>query len=466
MTRLRLIAQTLIPWIVFFALYNHGHLELEIAIVAALVLNISLNFNELRHGALFEWCGTVFLVILFLLVIVLRYHWAVFHIHLLTMSFFSIIVWYSLLTKHPITQPYIRPSFAVEAERSELFYRLNSHLTLFWGIIFTINAVLAILPIYSIAERRWCVMIIPLALMFFGFWFTFWFPDWYKKRVLGDGGVINIRGLSNLRQAKLPIATIAYRTVGTGPFLLLLADAYMTMYNWDPDLLLQLSKNFTVVICDYPDIGSSTLNQGDFSVENLSAAFISFISYLTLNPIILVGYSLGACIAQKIAIQFPDKISHLILIAADVGGSRSSGPNAEIIQVLAQIVQAPHQREQLMLRVLFPQKAIDTIATKLHAIYQAGALVEEISNSMCQLEKQLMENWYSGSGTYHELNEIEAKTLVISGEQDQIIDRQNSLLLINGIPGANGLELSDAGHGVIYQHPDAIAAAILELTQS
>ena len=464
MTRLRLVAQMLIPWVVFFALYNHGRLELQMAIVVSLGLLIALNFNVLRQGAFFEWCSGIFLVLLFILIIVLQHHWSILHIHLITMTFFSLIVWSSLLVKKPLTLPYVSPSFAVEAARSHLFYELNYHLTLVWGVIFTLNALLAILPIYYPHERHLCIIIIPLTLIFLGFWFTFWFPDWYKKRVLGEGGVINIRGLSNLKIAKLPIATIAYRTLGNGPIALLLPAAYMTMYNWDPEFLQKLSKDFKVVICDYPDIGRSVLNHGDFSVINLSNAFSEFIRSLTHESITLVGYSLGGRIAQKLAIKHPDQIKNLVLIATDVGSSRSKKPETQISDVLAQIVQDPTKREALLLALMFPPKALALLANKLHAIFQTAALIEEISNSMCQLENQLSESWYQGTGTYGQLNEIEAKTLVISGEQDRIVDRQNSLLLINGIPGAKGLEFSDAGHGVIYQHPDSIAEAISELT--
>jgi pimeloyl-ACP methyl ester carboxylesterase len=466
MTRLRLVTKTLIPWFFFFALYNHGRLELEVAIVVALVLNIALNFKVLRQGSLFEWCSTLFFVLLFCLIIVLQHHWSILHIHLITMTFFSLIVWYSIIIKRPLTLPYVSPSFAAEAVKSDLFYELNYHLTIVWGLIFMVNALLAIIPVFYSSERHLCIIIIPLILMFFGFWFTFWFPDWYKKRVLGEGGVINIRGLSNLRIAKLPIANIAYRCLGKGPIALLLPGAYMTMYNWDPDLLQKLSKQFTVVICDYPDIGRSTLNQGDFSIVNLVNAFSEFISFLTKQPITLIGYSLGGRIAQKLAIHYRDKVNYLVLIATDVGSSRSKKPDAHIIEVFEKIVQDPTKREELMLQVMFPPKVLVLLLNKLHAIYQAGALVEEISNSMCQLEKQVAENWYQGTGTYSQLNEIDAKTLVISGEQDQIVDRQNSLLLVNGIPGAKGLEFSDAGHGVIHQHPDSIAEAIFELTQS
>jgi pimeloyl-ACP methyl ester carboxylesterase len=456
----------LIPWIIFFALYNHGRLELEFAIVIALVLSIALNFNILRQAAFFEWCSTVFFLVLFFLVIVLQHHWSILHIHLITMTFFSFIVWFSLIIKKPLTMPYVGPSFAVEAAQSNLFYELNYHLTLVWGVIFSLNALLAILPIYYPHERHLCIIIIPLTLMFLGFWFTFWFPDWYKKRVLGEGGVINIRGLSNLRLAKLPIATIAYRTLGKGPIALLLPAAYMTMYNWDPEFLKQLSKDFKVVICDYPDIGRSVLNHGDFSVMNLSNAFSEFLTSLMPESITVIGYSLGGRIAQKLAIKHPDQVKNLVLIATDVGSSRSKKPDAQINELLAEIVQDPAKREALLLEIMFPAKALALLTDKLHAIFQTAALVEEISNSMCQLENQLADSWYQGTGTYGQLNEIEAKTLVISGEQDHIVDRQNSLLLINGIPGAKGLEFSDAGHGVIYQHPDAIAAAIFELAQN
>ena len=52
--------------------------------------------------------------------------------------------------------------------------------------------------------------------------------------------------------------TLAYRTFGTGPNLILCIRLRGTMDMWDPLFLDRLAENFTVTVFDYSGLGLST----------------------------------------------------------------------------------------------------------------------------------------------------------------------------------------------------------------
>ena len=52
--------------------------------------------------------------------------------------------------------------------------------------------------------------------------------------------------------------TLAYRTFGTGPNLVLCLRLHGTMDSWDPLFLDCLAENFTVTLFDYSGLGLST----------------------------------------------------------------------------------------------------------------------------------------------------------------------------------------------------------------
>ena len=134
-----------------------------------------------------------------------------------------------------------------------------------------------------------------------------------------------------------------------------------------------------------------------------------------------------------------------------------------MIQLMANNKLSIEKEAAPLMQVMFPKDKIKLMLPKMRALFSAADFSGRVSSTAIQLENELAQEWYEGHGTYHRLGEIDANTLVIAGVQDKIVDRQNSALLVNGIRGANFIEVPDAGHGIIYEHPDKIATAILKL---
>jgi pimeloyl-ACP methyl ester carboxylesterase len=108
--------------------------------------------------------------------------------------------------------------------------------------------------------------------------------------------------------------TLAYRTFGTGPNLVLCIRLRGTMDNWDPLFLDRLAENFTVTIFDYSGLGLST-GTPSYAKADMARDVNDLVDALNLGKIIIGGWSLGGFAAQVFAATHPEKVSHVLAIA-------------------------------------------------------------------------------------------------------------------------------------------------------
>lgn len=108
--------------------------------------------------------------------------------------------------------------------------------------------------------------------------------------------------------------TLAYRTFGTGPNLVLCLRLRGTMDNWDPLFLDRLAENFTVTVFDYSGLGYST-GTPSYAKADMARDVNDLVETLQLGKVIIGGWSLGGFAAQVFAATYPEKVSHVLAIA-------------------------------------------------------------------------------------------------------------------------------------------------------
>jgi pimeloyl-ACP methyl ester carboxylesterase len=108
--------------------------------------------------------------------------------------------------------------------------------------------------------------------------------------------------------------TLAYRTFGTGPNLVLCVRLRGTMDAWDPLFLDLLAQNFTVTIFDYSGLGFST-GPASYAKTAMAKDVNDLVDALGLGRVIIGGWSLGGFAAMVFAATHPEKVSHVLAIA-------------------------------------------------------------------------------------------------------------------------------------------------------
>jgi pimeloyl-ACP methyl ester carboxylesterase len=111
-------------------------------------------------------------------------------------------------------------------------------------------------------------------------------------------------------------ARIHYLDEGNGPVLLLIHGLTGQMLNFTHSLLDRLKDDFRVVIIDRPGSGYSTRPAGAAATLTAQAQLISrFCDVLRLGRPLVVGHSLGGAIALALALNHPQKVGGLALLA-------------------------------------------------------------------------------------------------------------------------------------------------------
>lgn len=123
-----------------------------------------------------------------------------------------------------------------------------------------------------------------------------------ERNLPPDGSFATIRG-----------RRIHYRDIGQGPAIVMIHGLAGQMRNFAA-VAGRLQSSHRVVLIDRPGSGHSP-GRGDDSLTDQAAIVADLIDTLGLDRPLVVGHSLGGAVSMALALNYPDKISGLALIA-------------------------------------------------------------------------------------------------------------------------------------------------------
>ena len=112
--------------------------------------------------------------------------------------------------------------------------------------------------------------------------------------------------------------TLAYGESGSGYPVVLISGLGSTMDMWNPPVLEKISHHFRVIIFDNRNTGYSSASDKPLSIPLLARDTAMLMDALGISSAHILGHSMGASIAQELALSFPAKVTRLILVAGPV----------------------------------------------------------------------------------------------------------------------------------------------------
>ena len=120
----------------------------------------------------------------------------------------------------------------------------------------------------------------------------------------------------DLRTLKLHGHTVAYRTAGEGPVVLLVHGMAGNSATWS-HVIPTLARRFTVVAPDLFGHGASSKQPlGEYSISGHANLLNDLLSALGHESATLVGQSLGGGVVMQLAYQFPETCERLVLVSS------------------------------------------------------------------------------------------------------------------------------------------------------
>jgi pimeloyl-ACP methyl ester carboxylesterase len=246
----------------------------------------------------------------------------------------------------------------------------------------------------------------------------------------------------------------AYRRLGssTGTPLLLIPHFRGGMDHWDPLVTDGLGASRPVVLFDNAGVGGSGGETPD-TIEAMSDHASAFIAALDLGKIDVLGFSIGGCVAQALAMRHPEQVRRLALAGTTPRGGEMADSHPEASSVAGRpeltmddylfLFFSPSDTSRAAGRDFWRRRHlrtadVDPPSPTQTALAQRAALVE----------------WNSPRGErFGELKEIRQPTLVVNGNHDIMLPTINSYILAQNIPQAELIIYPDAGHGSLFQYP-------------
>ena len=219
-----------------------------------------------------------------------------------------------------------------------------------------------------------------------------------------------------------------------------------SMAMWDPQLA-PLTEIRQVLRYDQRGHGGSPVPPGPYTIEALGRDLLALLDRLHLDRVSLCGLSLGGMVGMWLAANAPDRIDRLVLCctAARMMRPEEFATRAETVrrQGMAAVADAVIGRWFTPdFATTHPQTVASIRATLLATPAEGYAGACEALAAM---------------DLRGDLRSIKARTLVISGAQDQSTPTQQSREIAKAIPGAELVVVPQAAHLANVEQADRVS---------
>ncbi|MFT3794135.1 alpha/beta fold hydrolase [Flavobacterium sp.] len=258
---------------------------------------------------------------------------------------------------------------------------------------------------------------------------------------------------------------IAFRSFGKGNPIVLVNRFRGTMDSWDPLFLDELARHHRIIIFDYTGIGEST---GTLPTDIVAVAkdVKDLCDFLQLKKTAVLGWSYGGFVTQAALFQYPDLVTHAILV-----GTNPPGAN-------------PHDLEPIFLeRALIPVNNFDDFTvlffepksevSKAAAKRSYDRIAKRFDVSKVPAKQEIFDLYFQGGATfktdaYHwrdQLKKTQKPVLAVCGDHDICFPVENWYALARELPSTQLIVFPHSGHGPQHQFPELTAQYITNFLQ-
>ncbi|CAA6814248.1 MAG: Unknown protein [uncultured Thiotrichaceae bacterium] len=114
---------------------------------------------------------------------------------------------------------------------------------------------------------------------------------------------------------KINDINIDYTIQGSGQAVLLIHGLGSCKEDWQPQIS-ELAMHYQVIALDLRGHGNTSKPRNGYSIRQFTDDVLAFIDALDYSQIHLIGFSLGGMIAQQFAVDYPQRLSSVVVINA------------------------------------------------------------------------------------------------------------------------------------------------------
>jgi pimeloyl-ACP methyl ester carboxylesterase len=242
---------------------------------------------------------------------------------------------------------------------------------------------------------------------------------------------------SGSARVKLDDISVYFEAHGQGKPLILLHGGLGSADDWVNQIPV-FSQQYRVIAPDSRAQGRTTDSEAPISYHLMAEDTLRLMDTLEIDSAYIVGWSDGAIIGLDLAIHHPERVKALVAYAANIS---PDGLRENVIGYLRYSSAATLQRDlgSEYLRLSPQPERLPTVIEKIKTMW----LTEP-------------------NFTVQELAGIRTPTLIVDGENEEVIRAGHAQAIANAIPGAELILLSDVGHFAMARKPDEWNKVVLD----
>lgn len=206
---------------------------------------------------------------------------------------------------------------------------------------------------------------------------------------------------------------------------------------WTPQIR-RLSARYTVIAADTRGHGGTDKPPGPYSIPQFAEDWAALIERVCAEPTLIVGFSLGGMIAQRIAVTWPELVGALILAGTTCRIPSNSRQHMDS-RLAAMRDQGPVAAAQVAAKSVYSEGWRARNPDILAAFVNWRAA----QNQTALMDAMLATTEFDVTGA---LPKVSVPTLVITGAADTLIQPEAQAEIAKHIPGAQHKLIADAGH--------------------
>ena len=212
----------------------------------------------------------------------------------------------------------------------------------------------------------------------------------------------------------------------------------------------ELIDNYREVAMDLRGHGGSANPECCFKAEDYEADVIGFMDALKIDSATIVGHSMGAFIAERIAVDYPTRVQKLILISASDKGTGN--------EKYDRLYGAIQTKKGLSDPEVLDKWNKTTTVMPIPEVMRTKSNYERmaISPDVWKADMKLILSEDDSS----RLASINVPTLILWGEEDHVFVKEDQDRLRKEIPNVQFKSYPGAGHTVQWELPKEVATDI------
>ena len=246
---------------------------------------------------------------------------------------------------------------------------------------------------------------------------------------------------------------IYWEESGSGDPLLLIMGLGYSLEMWHRTRPA-MAKHYRTIVFDNRGVGKSDVPRGPYPIAQMADDAAAVLDAAGVERAHIYGISMGGMIAQELCLRHPEWVRSLILGCTACGGPKAVAASPVVMATLmARATMSPEEGAEAMVPFIYgrstPRARIDEdLAIRRRTFPQAAGYLAQVQGIVA---------W----SACDRIGAIDVPTLVLHGDEDQLVPPANGRMLAELIPGAKLTMFERASHIYPTDEPEAANEASL-----